>query len=91
MASQAHGRAWSCRVVAPYHAHAHPRPPSVAPTPWPLGSRPLSRTNEPETGAAFDGDSCDNDDGASNEEGAEVVSVCLRLGAILRYTINYTK
>jgi Cytosine specific DNA methyltransferase replication foci domain len=45
--------------------------------------------NEEDAGQEDDGD-YDNDDGASDEEGVSV-SVRLRLGAILRYTIDYTK
>jgi hypothetical protein len=45
--------------------------------------------NEEDAGQEDDGD-YDNDDEASDEEGVSV-SVRLRLGAILRYTIDYAK
>jgi hypothetical protein len=46
--------------------------------------------NDEDAGQEDDGD-YDDDDSASNEEEGVAVSVRLRLGAILRYTIDYTK
>jgi hypothetical protein len=46
--------------------------------------------NEEDAGQEDDGN-YDNDDGADEEEEGAIVSVRLRLGAILRYTIDYTK
>ena len=46
--------------------------------------------NEEDAGQEDDGDYHD-DDGAGDEEEGVAVSVRLRLGAILRYTIDYTK
>jgi hypothetical protein len=48
------------------------------------------RENEEDAGQEDDGD-YDNDDGGSDEQEGVSVSVRLRLGAILRYTIDYTK
>jgi hypothetical protein len=48
------------------------------------------RENEEDAGQEDDGD-YDDDDGAGDEEEGVSVSVRLRLGAILRYTIDYTK
>ncbi|KAI9510780.1 S-adenosyl-L-methionine-dependent methyltransferase [Russula earlei] len=46
--------------------------------------------NEEDAGQEDDGDYDDDDDGAEEEEGTPV-SMRLRLGALLRYTIDYTK
>jgi hypothetical protein len=46
--------------------------------------------NEEDAGQEDDGD-YDSDDGSSDEEDGPAASMRLRLGAIMRYTIDYTK
>ena len=47
--------------------------------------------NDEDAGQEDDGDYDDYDDGGEGEEGTKAVSVRLRLSALLRYTIDYTK
>lgn len=58
----------------------------------PEGAGVVSRycDNEEDAGQEDDGD-YDSDDGSSDEENGVAVSVRLRLGAIMRYTIDYSK